>query len=104
MRKKNDTYSFFVNASDQYWIDNKKRLDKLVQSFHSLNSALKVPFLFTYFPEESNTEIVVPEIPTLLGLQSNPLVSDYYVLIMNPNTIIKRLREEIRWISRAPVW
>ncbi|KAI9365761.1 hypothetical protein BD770DRAFT_438987 [Pilaira anomala] len=82
----------------KYWDENKSRLDMLVNNFQCLNPGLKVKALFTYFPV-SNTEIEVARISDLLGLESNPILTDYHILIMNPKTIVNRLREEIYWIS-----
>ncbi|KAI8091527.1 hypothetical protein BDF21DRAFT_409606 [Thamnidium elegans] len=85
----------------KYWSNNKKRLDKLVQDLHQYNPGLKVPILFTYFPDSSLTESTIEKIPKFLGLETNQLVSDYHVLVMNPLTISKRINEEVNWLSRS---
>ncbi|KAI9271180.1 SAC3/GANP/Nin1/mts3/eIF-3 p25 family-domain-containing protein [Helicostylum pulchrum] len=85
----------------KYWSDNKKRLDRLVQSLHQYNPGLKVPVLFTYFPDSSLTESTIEKIPKYLGLETNHLISDYHVLVMNPLTISKRINEEVNWLSRS---
>ncbi|GAA5814801.1 hypothetical protein MFLAVUS_008303 [Mucor flavus] len=85
----------------KYWSDNKKRLDKLTQNLRQFNPGLKVPVLFTYFPDSSLTESTIEKIPKYLGLETNHLVSDYHVLVMNPLTISKRIDEEVNWLSRS---
>ncbi|KAG2229504.1 hypothetical protein INT48_002410 [Thamnidium elegans] len=84
----------------KYWSDNKKRLEKLVQDLHQYNPSLKVPVLFTYFPDSSSTQSTIEKIPNFLGLETNPLIIDYHILIMNPQTISKRIKEEVNWLSR----
>ncbi|KAG2236387.1 hypothetical protein INT48_008369 [Thamnidium elegans] len=81
--------------SMNYWSDNKKRLDKLVRDLHQHNPGLKVRILFTYFPDSSLTSSTIEKIPNFLELESNSLISDYHVLIMNPLTISKRIKEEL---------
>ncbi|KAG2237965.1 hypothetical protein INT48_002526, partial [Thamnidium elegans] len=75
------------------WSDNKKRLDKLVWGLHKYNPGLKVPVLFTYFPDSSSTESTIDKIPKYLGLETNQLIIDYHVLVMSPLTISKQINE-----------
>lgn len=58
-----NTSPFFIRVySLKYWSDNKKRLDRLVQSLHQYNPGLKVPVLFTYFPDSSLTESTIEKV------------------------------------------
>ncbi|KAG2206544.1 hypothetical protein INT47_008561 [Mucor saturninus] len=89
-----------VAESAQYWEQTRNRLDKLSHTMLEYNPGMQIPFLFTYFPgTDSITAEILKKIPVLLNLQSNRLVSDYHILIMNPQTIGTRIVEEVNWLS-----
>ncbi|KAI8639194.1 SAC3/GANP/Nin1/mts3/eIF-3 p25 family-domain-containing protein [Parasitella parasitica] len=82
-----------------YWCENKQRLDKLIADLQKYNLGKQIPILFTYFPDDSNTESTLEKIPTYLGLDSNRSISDYHFLFMNPLTIATRIIDEVNWLS-----
>lgn len=86
-----------------YWENNRMRFNSLIEGVEKYNPGIKVPFLFTYFPDSSSTESTLKKIPELLNLASCRVVSDYHILVMNPLTIAKRIVQEVNWLSNNTV-
>ncbi|KAI9243827.1 SAC3/GANP/Nin1/mts3/eIF-3 p25 family-domain-containing protein [Phascolomyces articulosus] len=83
----------------KYWKKEKERLDKMTSQLLDYNPHIRVPILFTYWPQTQNLENAVQKIPDLLALHDNLLIGDYHIIIMDPYTIAGRLHEEIRWLA-----
>ncbi|KAI8388507.1 SAC3/GANP/Nin1/mts3/eIF-3 p25 family-domain-containing protein [Radiomyces spectabilis] len=88
----------------KYWAKEKERLDRLAQKLRSYSSAFQVPFLITYWQHTETLQHTMTQIPALLGLDTNPVISDYQLLVMNPNTIHERLPEELTWLATHTIF
>ncbi len=64
-RNKILTLLFSGKNSALYWENNKMRLNKLVEGLKKYNPGMKVPFLFTYFPDSSSTELTLKKVKTI---------------------------------------
>ncbi|KAI8137919.1 SAC3/GANP/Nin1/mts3/eIF-3 p25 family-domain-containing protein [Fennellomyces sp. T-0311] len=82
-----------------YWMIEKRRLNELTKKLMEYNPHVRVPAVFTYWPQTESLKQAVEMIPDLLELDTNPMLLDYHIVIMNPYTITTRLHEELRWLA-----
>ncbi|KAG0194942.1 hypothetical protein DFQ28_000041 [Apophysomyces sp. BC1034] len=87
----------------EYWANEKERLDTFTEALHDVCPGIRMPFIFTYWPNTANLQISLKQISLLLELSSNRTISDYMIMIMNPQTVEHRMTEGMQWAAQHTI-
>lgn len=87
--------------TESYWSACAARLEAVVKQIEQHNPTAKFPILICYFPVGEDAAATLQRIPLALDLGRHHAITDYRFLIMKPDTVAKRIVEEVNWVARS---